>query len=119
MTETRYLRVVFTRDERAEFALELARKTQHMAELELQKKEVASAMKAQIDEEQIQQQKLARFVNDGYDYRNVDIRWMMNYPRSKQKTAIRLDTEEVTNIVESMTPEELQADLPFEDAPTK
>ena len=113
--ETKYLKVTFTREQRAEFALELARKTQHLGELDQQKKEVASALKAQIEEEIAKQQKLARFVNDGYDFRDVEIRWMMNYPKTGQKTAIRLDTEEATGVVEGMTPKEMQDDLPFEE----
>ena len=113
--ETKYLKVIFTRDQRAEFALELARKTQHIVELELQKKQVATALKATIEEEATLQAKLARFVNDGYDYRDVEIRWMMHYPKTGQKTAIRLDTEEATGVVEGMTPKEMQDDLPFEE----
>ena len=116
--ETKYLKVTFTRDQRAEFALELARKTQHLGELDQQKKEVASALKAQIEEEIAKQQKLARFVNDGYDFRDVEIRWMMNYPRSGQKTAVRIDNEEATGIVEAMSDKERQEDLPFDDEPT-
>ena len=115
--ETKYLKVTFTREQRAEFALELARKTQHLGELDQQKKEVASALKAQIEEEIAKQQKLARFVNDGYDFRDVEIRWMMNYPRSGQKTAVRIDNEEATGIVEAMSDKERQEDLPFDDEP--
>jgi hypothetical protein len=117
--ETKYVKVTFTREQRAEFALELARKTQHLGELDQQKKEVAAALKAQIEEEIAKQQKLARFVNDGYDFRDVEIRWMMHYPKNGQKTAIRLDTEETTGIVEGMTPLEMQEDLPFEETKKK
>ena len=112
--ETKYLKVTFTREQRAEFALALARKTQHIVELELQKKQVATALKATIEEEATLQAKLARFVNDGYDDREVEIRWMMHYPKTGQKTAIRLDTEDATGVVEVMTPKEMQEDLPFE-----
>jgi hypothetical protein len=116
--ETKYLKVTFTREQRAEFALELARKTQHLGELDQQKKEVASALKAQIEEEIAKQQKLARFVNDGYDFRDVEIRWMMNYPRNGQKTAFRIDLDEATGVVEAMSDKERQEDLPFDDEPT-
>lgn len=115
--ETKYLKVTFTREQRAEFALELARKTQHIVELELQKKQVATALKATIEEEATLQAKLARFVNDGYDYRDVEVRWMMHYPKNGQKTAVRLDTEETTGVVEAMNDRELQSDLPFDDEP--
>ena len=115
--ETKYLKVTFTRDQRAEFALELARKTQHLAELEIQKKQVIAALKAQYEDEAALQARLARFVNDGYDFRDIEIRWMMNYPRAGQKTAVRLDAEEATGIVEAMSEKERQADLPFEDEP--
>jgi Fe-S cluster assembly scaffold protein SufB len=117
LPETKYLKVTFTREQRAEFALELARKTQHLGELDQQKKEVAAALKAQIEEEVAKQQKLARYVNDGYDFCEVEVRWMMNYPRNGQKTAVRIDTEEPTGIVEGMTDAERQADLPFDDEP--
>ncbi len=115
--ETKYLKVTFTREQRAEFALELARKTQHIVELELQKKQVATALKATIEEEATLQAKLARFVNDGYDYRDVEIRWMMNYPRNGQKTAFRIDLDEATGVVEMMSDAERQEDLPFDDEP--
>ena len=38
LPETKYLKVTFTREQRAEFALELARKTQHIVRSRLQKK---------------------------------------------------------------------------------
>jgi hypothetical protein len=117
LPETKYLKVTFTRDQRAEFALELARKTQHIVELELQKKQVATALKATIEEESTLQAKLARYVNDGYDFREVEVRWMMNYPRNGQKTAVRLDTEETTGVVQAMSDQEKQQDLPFDDEP--
>jgi len=116
--ETKYLKVTFTREQRAEFALELAHKTQHLAELELQKKEVAAAMKAQMDEEFTKQVKLARLVNDGYDYRDVPIRWMMNFPSVGMKTAVREDTNEDCG-AEMMTDAERQEDLPFDDEAPK
>jgi hypothetical protein len=117
LPETKYLKVTFTREQRAEFALELARKTQHIVELELQKKQVATALKATIEEEATLQAKLARFVNDGYDFRDVEIRWMMHYPKTGQKTAVRIDNEEATGIVEAMSDKERQEDLPFDDEP--
>ena len=100
------------------FALELARKTQHIVELELQKKQVATALKATIEEEATLQAKLARFVNDGYDFRDVEIHWMMHYPKTGQKTAVRIDSDEATGIVEAMSDKERQEDLPFDDEPT-
>lgn len=115
--ETKYLKVTFTREQRAEFALELARKTQHLAELEMQKKQVTAALKAQYEDEAALQAKLARFVNDGYDFRDVEIRWMMNYPRNGQKTAFRIDLDEATGVVEAMSAKERQEDLPFDDEP--
>ena len=57
------------------------------------------------------------FKDDGYDFRDVEIRWMMNYPRNGQKTAVRIDNEETTGIVEAMSDKERQEDLPFDDEP--
>lgn len=111
--ETKYLKVTFTREQRAEFALELARKTQHLGELDQQKKEVASALKAQIEEEIAKQQKLARLVNDGYDYQEVPISWTMNSPSAGMKTAFRHDTGEECD-TERMTDAERQESFAFE-----
>ena len=54
----------------------------------MQKKQVIAALKAQYEDEAALQARLARFVNDGYDFRDIEIRWMMNYPRAGQKTAV-------------------------------
>lgn len=116
MNPTKYIKVEFTREERATFALELARKTQHLTELEMHKKQVASAIKAQMEEELALQAKLARFVNDGFNFKEVEIRWILDTPRKGLKTAMRLDTYEFLDFeTEAMTDGDRQMALKFEE----
>lgn len=93
-TPTEFLKVIFTREERAEFALELARANQKADELDLKKKEVASKIKAEIEENLKDINVLAKKVNDGYEFRDVEVDYIMDSPKAGLKTVFRRDTGE-------------------------
>lgn len=113
---TRLLKVKFTREEIAVYAAELARETHKLVEIGAQKKQVMAALKAREEDAKNEVVKLARYVTDGCDYRDIECSWIMNFPRVGQKTLWRKDTERHEfDVVEGMTPAELQQDLPFEE----
>ena len=114
-TPTANLKVVFTPEEVAEFAQQLARKMGDIDQLELEKKAQATAMKERIETEQALAQKFARLVRDKYDFRDVEIEWLMHVPVNGKKTARRLDTGSITDIVEKMSDADMQAQLPFDE----
>ncbi len=91
---TEYLKVTFTREERAEFALELARATQGKAEIELRKKEIAAKIKAEIEEHDTLIAGLARKVHDGYDFKDVEVEIIFDKPQPGEKSIYRKDTGE-------------------------
>lgn len=110
---TEYLKYVFGAEETRENAKRLARKNQELAELELKKKQLAADIKAEMDAANAEAAKLARWVNDEYDFRMVDCEIMYNSPQERLKTIYRTDTGEVVK-TEKMTSDECQAELPLE-----
>lgn len=107
-----YLKYQFCSEETAENAKLLARKNQQIVELELKKKQLASDIKAEAEALAADVAKLARWVNDEYDFRMVDCEVMLDSPTAGQKTAYRIDTGEVVK-TEKMTTDELQQVLSF------
>lgn len=108
-----YLKYSFTEEETRENAKRLARKNQELAELELKKKQLAADIKSEIDSANADAAKLARWVNDEYDFRMIDCEIMLNSPTSGLKTIYRVDTGEVVK-QDRMTSDELQQELPLE-----
>ena len=120
MREQRELRVTFSGEERRNFAQEAAMIVRRLQELKAEKKRVAAGFKDEIETGTEKLQRLSRYVRDGFDYRDVEIDWMMNYPRVGLKTAIRTDTQQaVDTIVERMSEAEMQLDLNFTTADRK
>jgi hypothetical protein len=109
-----YLKYQFSVEETRENAKRLARKNQELAELELKKKQLAADIKAEIDNANADAAKLARWVNDEYDFRMVDCEVMLDSPTAGLKTVYRLDTAEVVK-QEKMSTEEMQQSLQFQD----
>ena len=113
------LKVEFSREQIAEYAQQLARGMGDLGQLELDKKALATAMKERIEAQEALCAKFARWVRDGYDFREVEVRWEMNTPRIGIKTAIRQDTW-VECETQPMTDSERQQNLPFgEESPKK
>lgn len=108
--EKRYLKYTFTPEEITEKSKLLAHECRLLAEAEDEKKEVASQIKARIDTHSATISRLASDVNNGYEYRNVDVRLVQNTPVQGKKTIVRADSGEAI-AVEAMTAEELQLTL--------
>src|SRR5690242_13801523 len=102
-----YLKYQFSTEETRENAKRLARKNQELAELELKKKQLAADIKSEIDTANADAAKLARWVNDEYDFRMVDCEVMLDSPSAGQKTVYRIDTGEIVK-TEKMNSEEMQ-----------
>lgn len=107
-----YLKYQFSPEETHENAKQLARKNQQLTELDLKKKQMAADLKSELDTATAETARLARWVNDEYDFRMVDCEVILDSPEAGQKTLYRLDTGEVVK-TEKMTPEELQQVLQF------
>ncbi len=107
-----YLRYAFTEEETRDNAKKLARKNQELTELELKKKQLAADIKAETDAATADAARLARWVNDEYDFRMVDCEIMYDSPQVGQKTTYRIDTGEVVK-TEKMTQDECQQALAF------
>lgn len=105
-----YLKYSFSEEETRDHAKKLARKNQELAELELKKKQLAADIKAEMDAATADAAKLARWVNDEYDFRMVDCEVMYDSPGAGQKTIYRIDTGEVVK-TEKMTSDECQMTL--------
>ena len=110
---TEYLRYQFTPEETATNAQDLARKTQAIAELELMKKQLAADLKAKMDAALAEVAKLARWVNDGHDFRSLPCIVKFNDPRNGRKTIFREDTGEVVR-TDDMDASESQEELPLQ-----
>jgi hypothetical protein len=109
-----YLKYQFGEEETRAHAKELARKNQQITELELKKKQLVSDLKAEAEAMAADAARLARYVNDEYDFRMVDCEVMLDSPQAGQKTTYRLDTGEIVK-TEKMTPEENQQVLKFSE----
>ncbi len=107
-----HLKYQFSAEETRENAKRLARKNQELAELELKKKQLAADIKAETDAGNAEAAKLARWVNDEYDFRMVECEIIYDSPLAGEKTVYRLDTGEVVKTVK-MTAEECQQSLAF------
>lgn len=107
-----YLKYQFSEEETRENGKSLARKNQELTELELKKKQLTSDLKAEAESCTAAAAKLARWVNDEYDFRMVDCEVVLDSPEAGIKTMVRLDTGEVVKS-EKMTADELQQALQF------
>lgn len=102
-----------TDTEKISYGDELARATQALGELETQKKEVAAAIKSQIETKTAEINVKSRILANGYEYREIECRVDFNHPGKGVKSITRLDTFELVR-EEKMQPHETQAHL-FKD----
>jgi hypothetical protein len=107
-----YLKYQFSMDETRENAKSLARKAQELVELELKKKQLAADLKSEMETASAIHAKLARWVNDEYDFRMIECEVRLDSPVSGMKSTWRIDTGELIK-EERMSPEELQQSLNF------
>lgn len=107
------LKYEFSEAEDRQNAKELARQNQALVEAELKKKQVTADLKAEAENIAARIGKLSRWVNDGYDFREIQCKIVFNDPKNGTKSLYRTDTGE---LVESMQMEEWekQSRLPLE-----
>jgi hypothetical protein len=107
-----YLKYEFSEEETRDNAKSLARTSQQLSELELKKKQMMADIKSEIDDANAYAARLARWVNDEYDFRNVECEVTFDTPSPGWKTIVRLDTGESVKEAR-MTSEEMQQALPL------
>lgn len=110
---TEFLKYVFSEEELRQFAKELARQSTMAAEAQEEKKAVVAQYSERIASCQTNISKLSRFINNGYEHRNIDCSVLFHAPTQGSKTITRVDTGEIVKIV-AMSQDELQETLAFE-----
>lgn len=87
-----FLPCKFTQEEIIDMSQEQARTYQDLIELEGRKKEIMADITADIKRKETAMGALSRKINSGYEHRNVDCEWVLNY-REQVKTLVRLDMD--------------------------
>ena len=108
-TKTKYIKHVFSEDEKRDLATDLAQKIMSKNSLELKKKEVAAQIKAEIDATESLISKLSTHYNQGYTFMDIKCRVERDY-ENKQVHYFRLGTGEHVES-RAMTQDELQQEL--------
>ena len=114
----RQLRVEFTEKEILEQAKKLAEANAELHRAEDNKKAVTSQLKADCDSISSRIAVLSGKINDGFEYRQVNVETTYDDPKRGMKTTRRLDTNEVIEC-ETMTGAEMQEELPLGGEITK
>lgn len=112
---TEYLKYEYTDLEIADAARDLARANRTRASLEQRKKEVDSAIKAEIECENSIIARLSNLIATGSEYRDIEVRIELDTPETGKKRIVRLDTgEEVA--VKNMTDQDRQMVIDLQSA---
>ena len=112
MAYTELLKYVFTEQELKDFARDLARESTAASEAEEQKKAVTAQFAEKIAASKSRISVLARHINSGYEYRNIECRIAFHTPKEGRKTVYRLDAAGDGFVREAeMTPDEKQEKL--------
>lgn len=106
---TRNLKCILTEDETRLYGMDLARSNASKDESEERKKEVDAQLKAEIESHSTRALNLARKINNGYEYRDVECVTDLNFTKNSA-TVTRLDTGEVVE-KRAMTDDERQTGL--------
>lgn len=105
----------FTDAEITALAKELAAANNTRDELEQQKKQVDSQLKADIEVQNSTIGRLSRLIGSGWEMRNVEVRIELDTPEPGKKRVVRIDTgEEVA--VKAMTDRDRQMVLDLQSA---
>jgi hypothetical protein len=115
---TRHLRCILTEKELLEVSKQSAELTRAIVALEDDKGRISKDFTARIAEKEAARSVLTDKVLSGYEFRNVPCTVRLNDPKVGCKTVIRDDTLEQV-AVEQMTPDEMQEELPLEEAPVE
>ena len=106
-----FIKHVFTDDEKKSIAQEMALKVSELAQLEDQKKAVASQIKSEIDKKQGEVNLKANYLNTGFVMKSVKCEVERDY-KKRVIRYIRTDNGQVGREV-PMTQEDLQKNLPI------
>ena len=109
-TYTQYLRCQFTEQEITDKAKDLACANRKRTQIEQQKREVDTQLKADIEVENSKIARLSEHISTGFEYRDVECRVDLDTPEEGQKRIVRLDTGEEV-LVALMTDEDKQLAL--------
>ena len=108
---TQFVKHTFTEEEKKQIAQDMAQKVSELAQLEDQKKAVASQIKSEIDKKQAEVNISATHLNTGYEMRSVKCEVERDYKRRLIRY-IRIDNGQIGREV-TMTNEDLQKQLPI------
>ena len=108
-TSKEYLKYVFSQEEKADIAIEMAQKVSELSQAEDEKKAIMSDFKSRIDGLQARVNSAAIKLNNGYEMRSIECEVVPNW-EEKIWEYIREDTGEITKTAQ-MTPEDLQLKL--------
>lgn len=111
-----HLEVRFTDEEKLEMGRDVARLNQEKRRLDQKLGEIKKQLTGEIAAKETEIDRLMDLLSNGYEYRQVECRVDLDTPKPGQASVIRLDTEEVVR-VRRMNDEELQVQLPLEEAP--
>ncbi len=95
---TEYLKYHYTDQEIAEAARELANANRKRSSLEQRKKEVDSAIKAEIECENSIIGRLSNLIGTGFEYRDIPVTIELDTPEVGKKRIVRLDTGEEVSV---------------------
>jgi hypothetical protein len=109
----RQLPVKLTDDEKLQLASEMGKESQQHAEARERKKEVVAQLTAEVEMHRNQVERIGNLIANGYEYRTVNCEQEIDLVMARVKI-IRLDTGEVIED-RNARPEELQAEMPFDD----
>ena len=115
-SHSEHLEVKFTDAEKLEMGRDVARLNQEKRRLDQKLGEIKKQLTGEIAAKETEINRLMDLLSNGYEYRQVECRIDLDTPKQGQASVIRLDTEEVVR-VRRMNDEELQIQLPLEEAP--
>lgn len=115
-SHSEHLEVRFTDAEKLEMGRDVARLNQEKRRLDQKLSEIKKQLTGEIAAKETEINRLMDLLSNGYEYRQVECRIDLDTPKLGQASVIRLDTEEVVR-VRRMNDEELQIQLPLEEAP--
>lgn len=94
LKRSRSLPHTFTDVEREEMNTNLADQVLEIQKLEIEKKAVSSGFKRSIDDLNTRNKRLAKWLHDGFDERDIAVEVLNHYPTDGKRTVTRMDTHE-------------------------
>jgi hypothetical protein len=113
-TITKEIKHTLEESDKMKYGKYLAEKIAERDQITLEKKESMSEFKSRLDNVMTDINGFSEALNSGFEMREVKCEVFFNLPSPGKKTIVRMDTGEEIGI-ESMTEEEKQEELPFND----